>query len=335
MPRLSVERARELATRALQQANTSADNAACVAAALIDAELDGLASHGLSRVAAYADQAAAGKVDGYAVPALDERAAAAVQVDARHGFAYPAIELGRPAAVARACEAGCCVLGIAHSHHAGVLGAHVERIARDGLIALGFANAPASIAPWGGRVPLYGTNPIAFAAPRAQAAPLVIDLSVSTVARGHVMLAAQRGEDIPQGWALDAEGRPTTDAQAALAGTMQPLGGAKGAALALIVEIMAATLTGAGRSAVASSLFDAEGAPPDLGQSFVLIEPQTVGGPGFAERLEALLEALTAQEGARLPGARRLEARERIAREGIEVSAALIADLERRAGLAE
>lgn len=333
MPSITPGRARWLAAHALENANTAPANAAIVADALVAAECDGLASHGLSRVAAYAEQAAAGKVDGHAAPVIAVERASAVVIDARHGFAYPAIELGTHPAVDCARASGSCVLAIAHSHHAGVLGAHVERFARHGMIALAFANAPAAIAPWGGSKRLYGTNPIAFAAPRDQAAPLVIDLSVSTVARGHVMLAQQRGKAIPEGWALDAYGAPTTNADAAMAGTMLPLGGAKGAALALVVEIMAAVLTGSALSAEASSLFTPDDGPPDLGQSFIVIDPQTFAGPGFGARLETLLAAIVDQPGVRLPGARRIVARAASARAGIEISDALLADLERRAGL--
>ncbi|WP_423822075.1 Ldh family oxidoreductase [Salinisphaera sp. SPP-AMP-43] len=325
---LTVAAAQALARDALSAAGAGDDQAERVAAALIAAELDGLPSHGLARVAAYAAQVAAGKVDGRAEPVVTRCAPSAVTVDAGYGFAYTAIDTGLAEAVPRAAETGCCALAIAHSHHAGVLGHHVERIAEQGQIGLAFANAPASIAAWGGRRPAYGTNPLAFAAPREQAAPLVVDLSVAVVARGHVMFAAQRGEAIPEGWALDADGQPTTDAQAALAGTMQPMGGAKGAALALVVEILAAALTGSSASAGASSLFDASGGPPDLGQSFILIDPERLGGRDFGPSLEALLAQITAEPGVRLPGARRQAQRRIKAEAGIVLGAELLAQLE-------
>lgn len=322
---------RELASLALQNAGTSAVNADIVADALVAAELDGLASHGLSRLVTYADQAASGKVDGRAEPAIRQEAPAAVTVDAGHGFAYPAIAFGLRRAIPKAHEAGACVLAIAHSHHAGVLGHHVERIAEAGLIGLGFTNSPAAMAPWGGYKGLYGTNPIAFAAPRDNAPPMVIDLSLSKVARGKVMLARQRGEPIPEGWALDAQGRPTTDAEAAIAGTMVPMGDAKGAALALMVEILAAALTGSSYAYEASSFFHADGPPPDIGQSFLLIDPSHFAGPGFGTRLEALLAAIGEQPGTRIPGARRQQLRTDNARDDIDVDDALLAEIRRRA----
>lgn len=331
MTRVCVDETRALVSRALQNAGTAAGNADIVAEALVAAELDGLASHGLSRLVAYADQAAAGKVAGHADPMIRHEAAAAVQVDAQHGFAYPAIRYGLERAVPKARTAGTCMLAIAHSHHAGVLGHHVEAIADAGLIGLGFTNSPAAIAPWGGSKGLYGTNPIGFAVPRENAPPMVIDLSLSTVARGKVMVADQRGEAIPEDWALDAAGAPTTNARAALQGTMMPAGGAKGAALALMVEILAASLTGSSYAFEASSFFSADGPPPDIGQSFLLIDPAHFAGAAFAGRLETLLSAIAEQPGTRVPGARRLQLREQNTRDGIEVDDALLVEIRRRA----
>src|SRR5690606_21339602 len=176
-----------------------------------------------------------------------------------------------------------------------------------GLVALAFGSSPAASAPWGGRKALFGTNPIAFACPRrgADGAPgdaLVIDFSLSKVARGKIMVASQRGEAIPEGWAIDAEGRATTDPKAALGGAMLPMGDAKGAALALVVEILATCFTGANFGFEASSFFSADGPPPRVGQLFLVIAPDAFGASGFVERVEALCAAITAQPGARLPG---------------------------------
>ena len=190
------------------------------------------------------------------------------------------------------------------------------------------------MAPWGGSQGTFGTNPIAFACPREAAPPLVIDLSLSEVARGKVMQAAKAGSPIPEGWALDAEGRPTTDPQAALAGTMLPLGGAKGAALALMVEILTGALTGSNLAFEASSFFEAGGPPPRIGQSLLLLDPVVFAGEGFGRRVETLLAAIAAQPGTRLPGERRLAARARARAEGVEIPDALHADLLARAGTA-
>ncbi|MES1924016.1 Ldh family oxidoreductase [Salinisphaera sp. T31B1] len=330
MTRQTIEQARKLAVSVLCNSNVSQTNAEAVASALVAAEADGLASHGLARLIAYADQAASGKVDGEAKPRIRDQAAAALAVDAGHGFAFPAIRYGLEQAVARARSAGSCVVGISHSHHAGVLGHHVEAVAEQGLVALGFSNSPAAMAPWGGREGVFGTNPIAFASPRTSGPPLVIDLSLSHVARGKVMLAKQRGEAIPEGWALDAEGRSTTDPDAALVGTMVPLGGAKGAALALMVEILSASLTGSNHGFEASSFFDPKGAPPGIGQSFVLIDPQRLAGPDFLARLDVLLEAIEGQPDTRLPGQRRYRLRAKAASDGIDINDSLFADIRKR-----
>ena len=184
-----------------------------------------------------------------------------------------------------------------------------------------------SNAPWGGSKGVFGTNPIAFAAPRRSGPPLVIDLSLSKVARGKVMLAAKQDEPIPEGWALDANGQPTTDAEAAMQGTMLPMGDAKGAALVLMVEILAAALTGARFGFEASSFFTAEGAPPGVGQFLVAVDPGVFSGDAFAERLETLIGAILQQEGARLPGTRRLALRAAAARDGVVVPASLYDEL--------
>ncbi len=328
---LSLMQAEDLARRVLAASRVDPDNAATVARALVAADADGLASHGLARLPVYAAQALVGKVDGFAHPKAERTAAATVRIDAGDGFAFPAIALAIEEGRRIAAEAGLAAVAIRRSHHAGVAGHHVEAAAAHGLVALAFANTPAGIAPWGGRTAVFGTNPIAFAAPRRSAPPLVIDLSVSTVARGKIMVARRKGEPIPEGWALDAEGRPTTDAGAALAGTMLPLGGAKGAALALMVEVLAAGLVGANFGFEASSVLDAEGPPPGIGQLFLFLDPARLGGPGFGDRLEVLAAAILAQPGVRLPGQRRLAARASAEQRGIEIPSDLRDELERRA----
>ena len=322
---------RDLAIRVLVAAGAAEANAAATAGALIAAELDGLPSHGMARLIFYGEQIKRGKVDGKAVPTVSRPGAGLIRVDARDGLAFPAIDLGLASAVDVARQNGLVGIGIANSHHAGVIGHHVEGLAVKGLVGIAFANTPAAIAPWGGKRGVFGTNPVAFACPRGAAPPLVIDLSISIVARGRLLIAAERGEAIPQGWALDKHGNPTTDAATALAGTIRPIGGAKGAALALMVEILAAGLTGSHFGFEASSFFDAEGPPPRTGQLFLALDPITLAGPSFGERIETLCTAMLADPTVRLPGERRLRARTRFARDGIPVAAKLIDELRRRA----
>src|SRR6056297_358776 len=314
--RIAIAEAERLVAAALEASDVSAENARSVARALVAAEVDGQSGHGFSRVAAYAAQARSGKVAGRAVPEATRVAPPCLRIDAGHGFAFPAIDLAVERLAALAAETGIAAAGITRPHHCGQLGAHVERLAERGLVALMVANAPKAMAMWGGRRAVFGTNPIAFAAPMAEAPPLVIDLSLSKVARGKVMAASKAGREIPEGWALDTDGNPTTDPGAALAGTMVPAGDAKGAALALMVEILASTLTGAMPSHAASSFFDADGPPPGVGQFLIAIQPDTMLGTAFAPRLVALADEITAEEGTRLPGTRRLAARAAALRDG-------------------
>ena len=313
--RHSLAEAEEIVARVLMANRTSGPNARSVACALVAAEADGLAGHGMSRVPSYAAQARSGKVDGFARPAAHRAAPGVVAIDAAHGFAFPALDLAVAELPPVARAMGVAMATIGRSHHAGAIGRVVEQLAEAGLVALMVANTPAAMAPWGGRRALFGTNPIAFAAPRPGAAPVVVDLSLSLVARGHVLAAKARGDTIPPGWALDATGAPTTDPDGALAGTMLPAGGAKGTSLALMVEVLAAGLTGANFAFEASSFLDDRGGPPATGQMIIAISP----GEGVASRIAYLLDEVEGEPGARLPGSRRMLARAAAASGGIEV----------------
>jgi (2R)-3-sulfolactate dehydrogenase (NADP+) len=325
MPTLTIAEAQDLVGRTLERCRTGTDNARCVAAALVAAEADGLKGHGLSRLPSYAAQAKIGKVDGFAVPQASRPRAGAAIIDAGHGFAYPAITLAETILPEMARAAGIACAGITRSHHCGAAGHPVERLAETGLVAMLFANTPAAIAPWGGAKAVFGTNPIAFACPLPGAAPIVVDLSLSKVARGNILAARQKGEHIPEGWALDAAGAPTTDPEAALAGTMLPLGDAKGTALALMVELLAAGLTGANYAAEASSFLDADGPPPGTGQLIIAFDPGAFDGG--AAHFGRLAEMIAAQPGTHLPGSRRLAARAKARRDGLAVSDALLAEV--------
>jgi (2R)-3-sulfolactate dehydrogenase (NADP+) len=327
MPVLTLAEAEEIVVAALTRAKTSPTNARSVARALVRAEAEGLKGHGLSRVPSYAAQARVGKIDGFATPQVTRPKPAVVAVDAGHGFAFPALDVAVAALPEAARAQGIAVAPIRRSHHAGAAGHPVEALADAGLVGLFFANTPGAIAPWGGTKAIYGTNPIAFACPRAGAEPMVIDLSLSKVARGNILAAKQRGERIPDGWAFDSEGQPTTDPDAALAGTMAPLGDAKGTALALMVELLAAGLTGATYAAEASSFLDDKGPPPGTGQLILALDPIALGGPEALARFGVLASEIEAQPGTRLPGARRRTLRAKAEAEGIAVSDALLAEI--------
>lgn len=332
MPHLPVEDAETLVANALIGSGCAPANAMSVARALVAAEIDGQAGHGLNRVGSYCAQVRAGKVRGDATAAVERRLPGWFTVDAGHGFAFPAFDLAIDAVSAAAAETGIAAAAVHRSHHCGQAGRHVERLADRGCMAMLFANTPEAMAPWGGSKPLFGTNPIAFAAPRREEASLVIDLSLSVVARGKVMAASKKGEAIPEGWALDADGQPTTDPKAALAGSMVPMGEAKGAALALMVEVMAAALTGGKFGFEATSFLNAEGGPPDVGQFLLAIDIRATAGEAFLDRMAVLTGAMLGQDGVRLPGSSRLAKREAAAKDGIAVSEALMEELQGLAG---
>lgn len=325
--RLPVDAVNALIVDALMRSRTSRPNAEAVARALVAAELCGQGGHGLRRLSAYSAQAAAGKVDGFATPVATDTRPGALAIDAAHGFAYPALELATAWLPDAARRQGIAIAGIRRSHHCGVAGVPVEALAERGVIGLLVGNAPAAMAPWGSTKPLFGTNPIAFAAPVEGARPIVVDISLSKVARGKIMAANQKGEPIPEGWALDKDGRPTTDPKAALAGTMVPLGDAKGTALALMVELLCAGLTGANYSYDVTSFFDDKGAPPGTGQTLIAIDPGAFG-PGATGRFAAMAEAIETSEGARLPGRRRQTLKADYMEAGIPVDPALVAEIE-------
>jgi (2R)-3-sulfolactate dehydrogenase (NADP+) len=317
---LSLAETQERVARVFVQGGAREETARSVARALVGAEADGLKGHGLSRIPTYLAMLKSGKIDGSAAPRVTRSRPGVLAIDAACGFAYPAIDVAIERLPELAKQQGIAAAAISRSNHAGACGQHVEHLAEQGLVALFFANTPEAIAPWGGTRAVFGTNPIAFAAPLDGRAPIVIDLALSKVARGNIVAAKQKGEPIPEGWALDKEGRSTTDADAALAGTMIALGEAKGAALALMVEVLAAALVGAHFAFEASSFLDDKGGPPQTGQLIIAIDPAGFGHSSFGERMRVLAQAVESQEGARLPGARRLALREKAQREGLSVS---------------
>ena len=317
IPRQELE---NLIQGALEASRVSENNAASVANALTQAQMDGQFGHGVSRVSSYCMQARAGKIKGNAIPQVVAETATAMRIDAGTGFAFPAIDLAIRELPKKAKSRGIAAATIFRSHHFGVAGWHVERLAQQGTIGWIVGNSPAAISPFGGSKPIFGTNPIAFASPRSVAQPLVIDLSLSKVARGKVVVAAQEENVIPEDWGLDKYGQPTTDPNAVLEGSMLPMGGAKGAALVLMVEILSAALSGANFGFEATSFFEAEGEPPSVGQTIVCIDPDVFSGGHFTQRLEVLLDELLDQEGTRLPGSKRLNLREQAATHGIAVS---------------
>ena len=317
---LTLDDVETLATQCLRSCGASDLQARAVARSIRDAEAEGTRSIGLGYLPWYCEHLKVGKIAGQALPEIARPAPGVVHVDAADGFAHPAYEAGEADLIAAARSQGIAMMEIACAYACGVLGYFTARLARQGMVAMMFANASSTMAPWGGRRAFFGTNPWSMAAP-TDGEPLILDSSSSATAFVNLANAAKAGEPIPIHWALDSEGKPTTDAKAALAGTIAPAGGHKGSALALMVEVLAGGLTGANFSHEASSLGDNLGGPPRLGQTLIAIHPKR---PGFVHRIDDLLKDMAAEPGVRVPGDRRHANRARIEREGVVVDDTLM-----------
>ena len=318
---------------ALQRSGATAAMAHATARALIAAELEGLSSHGASRIPQYCGHLRNGRANGAAVPIVARDSKAACVVDARQGLAFEACALASREAIHRAREFGVAFVAVANSNHFGVAAFHLEPVVQAGLVGLAMGNSPAAMPAWGGKRPLFGTNPIAAGFPRRASPPLMIDLSLSAVARGKIMVAARDGKPIPEGWAVDGQGRPTTDAKAALEGSMLPAGGVKGAMLALVVELLVCALSGSAFGFESDSFFTEEGRPTRIGQAIIALDPSALAGRAvYDERVETLIETMLADDDVRLPGQRRRINRERAEREGVSVAADLLAKIRALAG---
>ncbi len=322
--KLSPKAARKLIFDALTGAGTRPANAEYFADAILDTELSGLEGHGFYWLQYYCAHVYSGKVDGKAVPKVTRQSPVAFRVDARRGFAHPAIERGFGKLIPAALKYGIAGLAVHNSYNAATLGYHTGYLARQGLLAFGFTNSTPAIAPVGGRKPVIGTNPISFAVPGAKGQiAFLIDQSASAVTWTAVKLASEEGREIPMGWALDAEGRPTTDPTLGLAGSMAPAGGYKGFGIGLIVEVMCAALAGARRGPEMGSFMADDGKPIGCGQFFIAMDPKAFSGGQFAKQIAALARSITAQSGARLPNAKREVNQKRLAKEGLTIERAL------------
>jgi (2R)-3-sulfolactate dehydrogenase (NADP+) len=323
MRRYTLDEIEQLAFDALTKAGAQPHQARPVARSIRRAEADDIRSVGLGYLPTYLAHLRSGRVVGSACPVVQTPRPGTVIVDAGNGFAHPAFDAGLDAIVTAARANGVACLGISRSYSVGVLGHPVEDIADRGLVALAATNSPPNMTAWGGRRKLFGTNPLAFAVPRDGAPPLVVDQATTQVTKVTLAAAAAKGEAIPDTWAFDADGAPTTDANRAMAGSMAPFGGVKGANMALLVELLAAVLTGANLSMNVQPYAAADGPPPQVGQFFMAIDPGALSG-SFGERLAELASAMS-EDGGRLPGDRRLAARTRNARDGLSIDDALLA----------
>lgn len=315
---ISLESARRLTSRALTKSGATRANIRYLVESIIETERQGLASHGLFWVPIYCAHLRCGKLDGQAKPEITRLSPASYRADARSGFAHPAIDKGLAKIMPAARKYGISALAVTNSYNCGTLGIHTARIARGGLIGIGFTNAPASIAPVGGKKPVIGTNPISMAVPDEDGdVKFVLDQSSSVIAKSEVMRHKTEGRPIPLGWALDPDGNPTEDPELGLKGSMAPAGGQKGFGQGLMVEVMAAAVSGAMLGSQCSSFATNDGGPCNTGQFFIAIHPQDFSAGLFSTRLNDLCSAITDQDGARLPGSNRAAQCARIDAEGI------------------
>lgn len=315
MLRIDLDQVESLALAALTNSGTAPQNAKPLAEATRATEAQGIASHGLAYIPIYCQHVQCGKVDGHAEPQISALRPAAFRVDAAHGFAHPAIQLGFEQLIPAAREHGIALLNIDRSYNCGVLGVHTGALANAGLIGFGTTNAPASIAPSGGTQAVVGTNPWSFALPGSSG--FLIDQSASVIAKSEIMKAKRESRVIPDTWALDPDGRPTKDPEIALAGSMAPSGGYKGVNQALMVELLAAALSGANLGIQASPFSGTAGGPPGTGQCFIAIDPEINGS--FAQQVERLCASITDQ-GARLPGLNRRDRMQQAEIDGVWVN---------------
>jgi delta1-piperideine-2-carboxylate reductase len=324
----------ELLRQVFERNGTSPQVAAVLANNCASAQRDGSHSHGIFRIPGYVSTLASGWVNGKAEPKVEDVGAAFVRVDAGGGFAQPALAAARALLVEKARSAGIAVLAIRNSHHFAALWLDVEPFAREGLVALSVVNSMTCVVPHGAQKPLFGTNPIAFAAPRAGGDPIVFDLATSAIANGDVQIAARKGAMLPAGMGVDRAGQPTEDPKAILdGGALLPFGGYKGSALSMMVELLAAGLTG-GNFSFEFDWSKHHGAQtPWTGQLFIVIDPNKGTGQNFAERSEELVRQMHGVGQERMPGDRRYLERAKSEAHGIEISAAELARLRELAGV--
>lgn len=301
MAKISLEQIHKTVQSALLAHGAEPFAAAEVARAVAAAESVGNKICGLYYVESYCLQLKSGRVKGDVIPTVSTPRSAAVRVDAHFGFAQPAFAYGLPVALDAARQAGIASLAVGHAHTCTSLGYFTEQIARAGFIGIGFTNASPIVAAPGGKTRVIGTNPMAFSVPDgAGGIAMQFDQSTTTVALGKITMAKAAGESIPEGWAVDSEGNPTTDPTAALAGSLVSMGGYKGWGLGLMVEILAAGMAGGTLSRDVKPLKAPEGEPHDLGQYYIVIDPST--SSDFGAKIAALSASASEDDGARMPG---------------------------------
>lgn len=314
----------QLARDTLLAHGCDAPNAAAIADNMTAAERGGSASHGLFRLPGHVVNLKNGRANGKAAPKLERLSPVALRVDGDQGFAPLAHQIGLAPLAQAAREMGIAVLAITRTMHYAALWPEAAVLAEDGLAAMAMTSSPPFVAPAGGTKPFFGTNPMAFAWPREGQMPMIWDQAASVTARGEIMLHQMKGEPVPDGAGLDADGRPTTDPGAILTGAQLPFGGYKGNSIAMMVDLMAGPLIGEVCSYEAGPPNNTLGGPSLGGEIIIAFDPAHLGGSDAAARGEAMFARYLEQEGTRLPGAKRGRMRETADRDGVAIPTATL-----------
>jgi delta1-piperideine-2-carboxylate reductase len=302
---LALEEIADLSRRVFLQNGCDEANTQALVRTVVTAERDGSTSHGLFRVPGYVASLRSGKVNGKAAPQVSRLTSAAVCVEGNGGFAPLALEHGIPSLAAAAKELGVAVMALRNIYHFAALWPETEALASYGLVAFACVNYLPVVAPHGGRIALFGTNPLSFAWPRPGNDPIVIDMATSAMAQGEVQIAAREGNAVPEGTGLDSQGRPTTDPAEILKGVLLPFGGHKGSSIALMVELLSSAAIGECFSFEAAAAENHDGGPPRGGEFMLAVSPDLLSDPRWSAHSEEFLRRFEAIDGARLPGARR------------------------------
>ena len=287
-------------------ANGCNDETASILSELIkNAERDGSLSHGLFRLPAYVSGLKSGKINGKGTPEVKRISPSVVKVEGNNCLAPIVLNQGLPELAKAAKENGVAVLAINNSHHMAAMWPETEKLAEDGLVAFACTSYKPAVAPAGAIKPLFGTNPISFAWPRPGKTPVVYDMATASMAMGDVQIAARDGREVPLGTGLDENGQLTTDPAAIAKGVLLPFGGYKGSAIALMVELLAAGMTGEQFSFEARKTDNKDGGPPRGGEMIIGLSPKVVAGDGWQDHVEGFMQKMTAIDGVRMPGSRR------------------------------
>jgi delta1-piperideine-2-carboxylate reductase len=324
---LTLDDVHQLAREVFSANGMSEVNTRIMADLVTRAERDGAHAHGLFRLPGYVQSMKSGRCDGTAVPVVEDAGPGLVRVDAKFGFAPPALAAGYPMLIEKARGQGIAAMALVDNHNFNALWCDIEPLAEAGLIAMSCSNSRAFMVPWGGKKPMFGTNPFAFACPRADGPPMIFDMATAAMSRGEIMIAARDGHEVAEGAGVDKNGNPTTDPSEILAGAQLPFGGYKGAAVVLMVELLGALLTG-GRNSTEATAYQADfgdPGPSTAGQFVMAIDPGSFHGgdaDAFLARAEMLFTAIT-EDGARLPADRRYAARATTGETGIDIPKSL------------